>query len=378
MRDSAAHLARLALVSTLITGEMIATRADAPLTLLSASTARCLDGSPGGYYMRTATNSTTANKWVFSLQGGGECVTEDDCAGRATSDLGSSTNWSSDGTDLLEQFQDSDPANPFNDWNHVFVMYCTGDLHLGTVETPGDDQWGWAYFSGALIVDAVIADLKDSHGLSNATEVIWSGDSAGGIGSAAHLDAVAQALPSTRVVGAPIAGFYWNNTAQYTGSDAIDYIPFDTSTFEAYYTLWQIRAPEPCASAYPQAPWTCALLNFSIPYMQSEIFVIEMETDSVQLKLHDGVPGYTNESAAFVLDFGRNMSKALWSQTVGVPRRGVFAAACYAHTAFYLTKPFIRDVNFADAFNDWMFNAGRSVYFDNCCSGDAVQFNPTC
>jgi hypothetical protein len=45
-------------------------------------------------------------------------------------------------------------------WNHVFVMYCTGDLFMGVVTDPGPNQWGWAYFSGGLVVDGVIADLQ--------------------------------------------------------------------------------------------------------------------------------------------------------------------------------------------------------------------------
>jgi hypothetical protein len=60
-----------------------------------------------------------------------------------------------------------------------------------------------------LILDAVIDELKSSANLSDATTVIWSGDSAGGIGCGGSVDHVAELLPNTRVVGAPIAGFYW-------------------------------------------------------------------------------------------------------------------------------------------------------------------------
>jgi hypothetical protein len=39
-------------------------------------------------------------------------------------------------------------------------MYCSGDLLMGGVTEPGPDQWGWAYFSGAHIIDGVIENLK--------------------------------------------------------------------------------------------------------------------------------------------------------------------------------------------------------------------------
>ena len=53
-----------------------------PLTLLEAQAhpnAKCLDGSPGGYYAQEATDDESKNKWVFYLMGGGECDTEDYC-----------------------------------------------------------------------------------------------------------------------------------------------------------------------------------------------------------------------------------------------------------------------------------------------------------
>ena len=48
----------------------------------------CLDGSRYGFYFRpSATNST---KWTISINGGGWCYDEIDCACRANSSLGSS------------------------------------------------------------------------------------------------------------------------------------------------------------------------------------------------------------------------------------------------------------------------------------------------
>ena len=57
----------------------------------------CLDGSPGGFYYREGSGDNVDN-WIVFAQGGGWCGGEDasgveDCLARATSDLGSSTNW---------------------------------------------------------------------------------------------------------------------------------------------------------------------------------------------------------------------------------------------------------------------------------------------
>mmetsp|Transcript_16375 Transcript_16375/g.32632 ORF Transcript_16375/g.32632 Transcript_16375/m.32632 type:complete len:319 (-) Transcript_16375:200-1156(-) len=292
-------------MSTFVVGALLAAvvsaQPPAPLFLLpTGSGGLCLDGSPGAYYHRSAANESFADKWVFSLQGGGECVSEEDCASRAQGDLGSSLAYASDGSGQMSQFQYySEEHNPdFWQWNHVFVMYCTGDLFMGVVTEPDlTNQWGWAYFSGGLIVDGVIADLQarsDLAGtpfsLDQSSIVIWSGDSAGGIGAGATVDQVASLLPdTTKVVAAPIAGFYWDNKYPYTGPGALtDYVPFGVGAFQGYYDTWKMRVPERCAAGLPDTPWACGLLNFSLPFLASDVFVIEMLTDSVQLYLHSG------------------------------------------------------------------------------------------
>mmetsp|Transcript_47287 Transcript_47287/g.60756 ORF Transcript_47287/g.60756 Transcript_47287/m.60756 type:complete len:403 (-) Transcript_47287:188-1396(-) len=402
MRGLSCQLCLLSLLSepiSFVYSEIQSTN-PAPLYLLGEadSNAKCLDGSPGAYYHRKALNESFATKWVFSLQGGGECVDETSCADRATGDLGSSLNYASDGSDNLSQFQDGDEDhNPdFFGWNHVFVMYCTGDLFLGTVIEPGDNQWGWAYFSGAIIVDAVIKDLKiradlpNDYNLSNADTVIWSGDSAGGIGAGASLDFAAALIPDAKVVGAPIAGFYWNNSVPYTGEGAIDYIPFDVDSFAAYWDMWEMRVPVTCAAVFSSAPWTCGFLNFSLPHLNSDIFVIEMLVDSVQLYLHSGVAEYDDNTAPYVTMFGQTMTTALTTATVDGtgPRTGLFAPSCFEHTSFYYDGPFLQDsssggknISFVSAFGDWLLRHELETpyHFDDCCSqGDYVIFNPTC
>ena len=44
--------------------------------------ARCLDGSPSGYYLRPATSKLTASKFLVILEGGGMCTGREDCTDR--------------------------------------------------------------------------------------------------------------------------------------------------------------------------------------------------------------------------------------------------------------------------------------------------------
>ena len=108
----------------------------------------CLDGSPPGYYIHNGKirhdnhrnsnftcflGTTTPNKWIIHLEGGGWCYDEDECVLRSKTDLGSSKNWPDTYTDsgLLS---DDCTINPyFCGWSMVFVKYCDGASFAGNV-----------------------------------------------------------------------------------------------------------------------------------------------------------------------------------------------------------------------------------------------------
>jgi len=92
----------------------------------------CSDGSPWVFFVRRG----SVNKLIVNYQGGGACWNGPTCLGVPELGIdptfkqtaGASDNpagWSSGLADL------SNPANPFADWNAIFVPYCTGDVHWG-------------------------------------------------------------------------------------------------------------------------------------------------------------------------------------------------------------------------------------------------------
>ena len=196
--------------------------------------------------------------------------------------------------------------------------------------------------------------------------------------------------------GAPIAGFYWDNAEPYTGPGAASYIPFGVDAWADYRTMYQLLLPTNCVAALGDLAHACALGNFSVPFASSDVFVIEMLTDSVQLSLHSGVPAYNSDTSAYVVAWGRTMTSALHqsvvgkANTTGLGRTGAFAASCFSHTSFYYSKPFIADpaaggqtANFVAAFADWWYGRGlfsTAYLMDSCCaaSDTDVDFNPTC
>ena len=77
--------------------------------------------------------TSSPNKWIIHLQGGGWCYDEDDCVLRSKTTLGSSVNWANSYTDsgLLS---DDCTINPyFCGWSMVFVGYCDGASFAGNV-----------------------------------------------------------------------------------------------------------------------------------------------------------------------------------------------------------------------------------------------------
>ena len=76
--------------AALLATAALAAAGSAPLTMLEAPMARCLDGTLSGFYHQPASDQTVSNKWVIHLQGGGECATQTSCDTALNTALGSS------------------------------------------------------------------------------------------------------------------------------------------------------------------------------------------------------------------------------------------------------------------------------------------------
>jgi len=284
------------------------------LTLLEDQSASCMDGTLSGYYFDKSTTFADRKKWVFYLQGGGECDNEQSCKAQLQSALGSSyyfpntsdnTGWylaSGECTDI-----------PLCTWNHVNIPYCSQDLFSGQITKPSDQTWG-LYFSGHLIFKAVIDAFERE--LSSATDIILLGASAGGIGVWMNVDYLAERFPKAKVTAATVAGFYFYAT-YYTGTNATS--PGGMADFreEAWintYALYDAYVDQSCKMALASNPQACMLSNYSFPYIESQSFSVQAQTDSVVLTGHDCFPDeykFESEEQAFMKNFDFNMSVAL-------------------------------------------------------------------
>ena len=350
------------------------------LTRLSpnATQGRCMDGSVGGYYLAPAGKGTPdEHKWVLELQGGGECATAESCQGKQGSSLASSKYFSK--SVHMTAGLTQGPPNKLASWNRVHLPYCSQDLWTGTRTAPSPDSFGF-YFSGHLILEAVLDALDasggGSGGLKNATDIVLTGESAGGMGVWPNLDWLAARYPNARVSGAPIAGFYFFAHPYYgPGHTSSKLADFREAAWPGHYELWSSFVDADCAKALPG--WHCILANYTYPYIQSKVFITESLTDKVVTLYHDYVPyqdpHWSKEVLAYFGHWKDNMTQGLSPAMDKDSPNGVFAPACFIHTEFNALSPILNGHSYLAAFAEWY--AGASVKLQDDCG---VLCNPTC
>jgi hypothetical protein len=164
----------------------------------------CSRGAPYSFFVRPG----TVNQVVIEFEGGGACWDATTCA------VGSDS--FDDVVDFVpanvQGIQDHDNAdNPFRDWTHVFLPYCTGDLHWGnkTTSYAGMTIEHRGAVNARAALDWVYANFAAPE------RVLVTGCSAGGYGSIGHAPYVMQHYPNVPVVeiadcaaGIATAGFF--------------------------------------------------------------------------------------------------------------------------------------------------------------------------
>mmetsp|Transcript_7094 Transcript_7094/g.14333 ORF Transcript_7094/g.14333 Transcript_7094/m.14333 type:complete len:550 (-) Transcript_7094:148-1797(-) len=252
--------------------------------------ARCLDGTPGLYYMRPGFGSGV-NKWLIHHQGGGWCqslnCTEepcplDSCYVRSGGSLGS-TKHDRDALILEGGYFDADPAiNPsFYDWNIVLLRYCDGGSFSGLrgdTVTVGDRE---LHFRGFAILQAMIDDLLINRGLHASTDVVISGCSAGGLATYLHLDYWAERIHSVAlgalVVGMPDSGFfldYQDPIRQFHSGLKFVFEEFNSTN----------GVDKDCVAAYAATSetWRCIFAERISPFISTPLLALQSRFDSWQ------------------------------------------------------------------------------------------------
>ena len=181
------------------------------LDLAAFPNARCLDGTAAVMYLRPGWGSGT-HVWNLFHEGGGSCHSVEDCAARAKTRQGSSAQWEKTidiGRCASGPYFSIDPAvNPLlYNANHVCMIYCDGGAFSGdnysttatttaaaapslasnsnpnssSISSNADANTIHLHFRGQRIIRGIVSQLGRDTAFKEATDVIISGCSEGGV-----------------------------------------------------------------------------------------------------------------------------------------------------------------------------------------------------
>ena len=275
----------------------------------------CRDGSGTGIGLRLQPShgrshgsghgwrrSGISDKLVIFLEGGGACFNQPTCQQNRAS-FSEEMFFSEDFVGGYSGvFDDERAGNPVADWNFVYVPFCTGDEHAGSnpdgvvpgVDADGDGQDDRQRFVGYDNVGEVL-DFVTTHLGTDFDRVLLAGSSAGGVGTLANFDRVAQTFYRSDVALLDDSGpvFYDDGilpvALQQVWSDLwnLDEALPDDPLFEGTDVLANIY--NYYAQTYPEVP--LGLLSyeqdFTIRYFYS--FGVALEDQACFQKLFGGL-----------------------------------------------------------------------------------------
>lgn len=329
----------------------------ADLTLFDASVAQCNDGTPAGYYVR---RSNTSSVWIVYLEGGGMCWDADSCAGRRQSEVSSRT-WAQSlvlNTGLLAE-----------DVNLVFVRYCTSDMYTGRRAASNKTYRGFS-FLGSRVVPAVVNAMRDE--LRGASQVVFSGSSAGGVGVFTNAEWMRENWAS--VSPAPLrmlpdAGWFLNSSNYQTGR-----VPLWEAVTQAV-GVWRSKLDSQCVAANPGYPSRCVMAQYVYPYVTHDMLVLKNQMDAWTVN-HQGLPvrgPWNAAQTAYLNSLARNTTASFVSAGV----TNVFSPNCVVHTMLGGGKwsgVTVGGVSLEEAVLGW-WKGGAPHLVDTC---EGPNCNPTC
>eukprot|EP00038_Savillea_parva_P019872 m.29423 g.29423 ORF g.29423 m.29423 type:complete len:420 (-) comp4592_c0_seq2:309-1568(-) len=300
------------------------------LTDAVASGAVCLDGSPGGGYIRKG----DPKKWIIFHQGGGWCSSDVNCAERAGTALGSSKSWGPTYTDSYEGSQ-LFVTPPFDKYTVVYAMYCDGGSWSANAEKPVSVQVHpnqpnqTIYYRGRRLLDAMINHLLEEQGLKDATNLLYSGCSAGGLTTYLHTDYVAGLMPPTiKTLALADAMFAVEHNSFNRG-------PLYPDRMSWGYTAWNSSASvnQACLASYgAENGYKCMFGANAAAFVKTPLFVLNSKYDTWQEKAIIGVNCTIKECPPDEQKFWSAYSDIMVSKAQALPpQHGVFLGNCPNH-----------------------------------------------
>eukprot|EP00998_Keelungia_sp_KM082_P013372 NODE_986_length_1520_cov_59.592965_g975_i0.p1 GENE.NODE_986_length_1520_cov_59.592965_g975_i0~~NODE_986_length_1520_cov_59.592965_g975_i0.p1 ORF type:complete len:403 (-),score=10.13 NODE_986_length_1520_cov_59.592965_g975_i0:264-1472(-) len=324
----------------------------------------CLDGSRPVVYARPNQRSS---KWLVLFPGGGWCHTAVGCRRRSPGQklgrLGSSTSY----TNFLHRTETRHwggvwdaKLGPFNDgWRRAVVMYCDGSSWLGDADKPVQMAPNLTvHFRGNSNLRGSISLLLNQLGMRNATEVVFTGHSAGAAGLLLNAHTIRELIPShIRVSMIVCNGLFLDVQATWEGRR-------ETNTMQRAFHTWGARTSvnQDCLNRKsPERAAECVMPHYAAAFLPQSvpIFLAQTTYDSHALKVSGGT-GNSSYSAAEYVTRARIVGAAQTSAVDRAAVSGVFQPSCgraHANHPFFVSPEClqyrIRNMTVVDAVRAW-------------------------
>ena len=157
---------------------------------------KCRDGSETGIGVVLQ----DPKKLVIYINGGGACFNEFTCPSNPSSFTEEDLNAINANGDPPGIFSRMDERNPVKDWSFVYIPYCTGDVHSGTLTNgqalgvPGQQK-----YIGAINFKRVMRFIAPYFREQGVEEVLLFGLSAGGFGVYINFLEVFNEFPDAQI-----------------------------------------------------------------------------------------------------------------------------------------------------------------------------------
>jgi len=318
----------------------------------------CNDGSPAIFYFRPGAGDDRS-KWLVFLQGGGACNFDADCVERYENQRGlMSSNANGDRISPEGIFAIRNADNPFANFNHVFVEYCSSDTFLGNTERTLANGVK-IQFRGKRIIEALFTDLADPAviprpNLRDATELLFAGSSAGAFGVQNNIDWVASRLPGITVRG--VLDSSWKPIIEPYGPEVFEVArPAGAPTS---YEYWGAVIDETCQAAQSAQPNACLFTQVVYPEIRTPVFIYVDQRD----QHHVGKQGVTDPYDSSEVEYLTRYMEETRKSLAGISN--YFSPAVGEHTAlntrkFYSIK--IDRKSFADTLRNWYFGGSPTT-----------------
>ena len=271
--------------------------AAAPLTtwVRTNLTAPCLDGSAAALYVKPGTGAD-ADKVILFWEGGGWCLSLEDCLARSNTTLGSSLAYPphTTGYSVRDLLQPDCAVNPrFCNYASAYAPYCDGASRSSRAAEPVVVDGKPLYFRGFDVLAATVDALLAGAGgllppLSATSELVVSGSSAGGLTTLLHLDYVAGraqgANPALRVAGVPEVGFFVDAASIWDGRHVYTEMYQRVAAFGNVSGGLPEQVNADCAAAYPaeEDRWHCFMAQYTYPHVRTPTFLLQSQVDEWQ------------------------------------------------------------------------------------------------